>query len=225
LTNTKSQVGLEVIEVMTVKNRKIIFPFALLVLVSFLISACGQKEPTLDIDAQKTGFAQTADVQATMTAEAQPTATNTPEPTLTPTPTETPAGGTATQTPNATTTGTGGSAPIGGTDVGIWRSQDPPDNTKFSPGKAFTVIWTLENTGSSTWTTNYYIEFASGEQMGAEDKVFLPYNVPPATSAQIAVDFVAPGTPGEYQSTWNLVNANGNAFYSNFYIIIDVVSD
>lgn len=197
-----------------------------LVLASLVFSACGSKEPTLDIDAQKTGFAQTAEAQVSMTAAAQPTATLTPEPSLTPTPTETPAEDAATPTVTATSGTAVATVPVTtGNDVAQWRSQDPPDNTEFNPGDTFTVTWTLENTGTSTWTPNYYIKFTSGEQMDAEEQVNLPYNVPPGTNAQISVEFKAPTTPGEYQSTWSLINANDQAFYTNFYIIIDVVEN
>ena len=201
---------------MTEKKWKfILLPFALVMLL-VTMSACGAKEPTLDIDAQKTGFAQTAEAQAALTAQAQPTATKTPEATLTPTPTETPIS-TATAGPSPTT------APVSGNDVGQWRAQDPPDNTEFSPGEVFTVTWTIENTGTSTWTTGYYIESISGEPMDAGDKVYLPYNVPPGTSVQISVELKAPSAAGEYKSVWSLANANETVFYSNFYIVINVV--
>ncbi|MDF1519452.1 MAG: NBR1-Ig-like domain-containing protein [Brevefilum sp.] len=209
--------------------------FSLLIffaLSALILTACNSGEPEIDIDAQRTGFAQTADVQATMTAQAQPTATNTPEPSPTPsftdTPevTETPEGTetsevTTTETPQATATQQAAS----GTDSAAWIAQDPPDNTEFTPGEEFTITWSLENTGSSTWGTNYYIQFSSGEEMGATDeKVYLPYPVPPGTSVQISVDLVAPGSTGEKQSNWRLYNNSDNSFYE-FYIIIDVVED
>jgi hypothetical protein len=190
---------------------------------ALLFSACQTSEPTQDIDAQRTGFAQTADVQMTMTAEAQPTSTSTiePTPTLEPTATvestETPEDG---LTPTELTTATRPSS-SGGEDSGAWLSNDPPDNTVFAPGEEFTVTWTLENTGTSTWNNSYYIEFATDEQMDAEDKYFIPIDVPPNTSVQISADFIAPESEGTKQSTWNLVNDNDVAFYQ-FYVIIEV---
>lgn len=203
-----------------------------LVVFSIALSACGPSEPTLDVDAQRTSFAQTANVQATMTAEALPTSTPTQEPTPTSTPTpditptvsetdseETPAGD---GTPTATVAPT--NPPGGGSNVAMWRANDPPDNTNFSPGEEFTVTWTIENVGSATWSTQYYIQFSSGEPMGVEQdaKVTLPYPVAPNTSMQISVDFVAPEETGEKRSDWKLYDAAGNAFY-DFYIIIDVL--
>jgi len=201
------------------KPSKLIILMLGVILLSTVLSACGPAEPTIDIDAQKTGFAQTADVQATMTAEAQPTATETPEPTATFTPTPE-----ATQTPAVTATDSNGAATstIGtGTDSAQWRGQTPDDNTKYAPGDLFKVTWTLENTGSTTWTTNYYIEYFSGEQMDAEKKVQLPYPVAPGTNVQVSVDFKAPATEGVKRSDWRLVNANDVSFFE-FYIIIEV---
>jgi outer membrane biosynthesis protein TonB len=217
---------------MIMKTNRIFSLLIFFALSALILTACNTGEPEIDIDAQRTGFAQTADVQATMTAQAQPTATNTPEPSPTPsftdTPemTETPEGTetseeSTTDTPQATATQQASS----GTDSAAWIAQDPPDNTEFTPGEEFTITWSLENTGSSTWGTNYYIQFASGEEMGATDeKVYLPYPVPPGTSVQISVDLVATGSTGEKQSNWRLFNSSDNSFYE-FYIIIDVIED
>lgn len=194
---------------------------ASLVMVSIILTACGNREPEVDIEAQKTGFAQTAAVQASMTAEAQPTLTPTSEFTATPTVTVTPEGGTATATLTVTPTGPTATIATGGADAAAWRANDPPDNTAFKPGASFTVTWTIENTGTSTWSTGYYIKFLSGEQMGAEDEVFLPYAVPPGTNVQISVDFVAPSSEGTKRSDWVLKNASDNTFYS-FYIVVEV---
>jgi hypothetical protein len=210
---------------MTKKTKKIIILTLILTLTSVLFSACGPKQPTIDIEAQKTSFALTAEAQASMTQAAQPTSTPTLEPTMTPTATETQAVevATPTETVPAAGTPTATQSVITGNDAGQWIAQDPADNTEFAPGAVFTVTWTIENTGTSTWTTNYYIKFASDEQMDAEEKVYLPYPVPPGTNVQVSVEFKAPSSAGEYQSTWSLVNANDVAFYSNFYIIINVV--
>jgi len=153
-----------------------------------------------------------------------PTETPTPEMTATPTATatsEVPTEGiipTFTPTVSASNPTT---SPINGVDDAAWRANDPVDNTVFKTGESFTVTWTIENTGTSTWTTSYYISFLSGDQMGAEDEIYLPYSVPPGTNVQISVDFVAPDSTGTKQSDWVLKNSNGETFYS-FYIVVEV---
>jgi hypothetical protein len=207
---------------MKMRNYSILL--VIMMISSALLAACSEGKSTLDIDMQKTSFAQTADAQATLTAQAQPTATATTEPTIAPTPTDTlePDVTLSPTVSEETPASTATTAPVTGNDSGTWRAQDPADNTEFTPGEEFTVTWTIENTGSTTWTTDYYIEFASGEQMDAEDQIFLPYPVQPDTNVQISVVFTAPSATGEYQSDWNLVNANGVEF-SYFYVIINVV--
>lgn len=203
------------------RSRKYTALLFVVILLGIILSACGQREPEIDIDAQRTGFAQTADVQASLTSAARPTATETPVPTATsPAFTSTPE---ATNTPAFTPTESEEEVqpPTGGTELAAWLANDPPDNTKFAPGQAFTVTWTIENIGTSTWSTSYYIEFANGEQMGAVDKVSLPYPVPPNKNVQISVDFVAPSSTGVKRSNWKLVNANDVAFY-DFFIVIEV---
>ena len=189
------------------------------VLLGIILSACQPAEPEIDVDAQRTAFAQTAEVQGSQTAAAQPTPTETPVPSPTFTPTKT-----ATSTPilSPTPTEPADQPPGNGNDVAIWLANDPPDYTKFSKGEAFTVTWTIENIGTSTWSTSYYIEFVSGERMGADEKVFLPYPVPPERNFQLSVDFVAPESRGTKQSNWKLFNANDVAFY-DFFIIVEVV--
>jgi hypothetical protein len=221
VTKPSFSIGLKVGITMSVKTRKYTALLTIVILIGLVLSACGQQEPEIDIDAQKTGFAQTADVQASLTSAARPTATETPEPTATsPAFTSTPE---ATNTPANTPTESEEVVPppTGGTDLAAWLANDPPDNTKFAPGQAFTVTWTIENIGTSTWTTGYYIEFSNGEQMGAVEKVTLPYPIPPNKNVQISVDFVAPSSTGAKRSNWKLVNANDVAFY-DFYIIIEV---
>ncbi len=86
------------------------------------------------------------------------------------------------------------------------------DNTKFSPGEAFTKSWTLKNTGSCTWTTYYRIVFSSGNQMGGPDKQNLPAATKPGETVTINVDLTAPATAGSYKGTWKLRTDKGVDF-------------
>lgn len=203
---------------MKIINKKTTTLLILMILSSQIITSCNKDDQKVDVDAQKTGFAQTAEIQATMTAAALPTATETPEPspTFTHTPELTPTTDvTATATVSATT------PVVTGVDAAQWIGQVPEDNAVFKPGEKFTVTWTLENTGTSTWTMDYCIEFSSQDQMGAEKKYFLPYPVTPGTNVQISAEFTAPDSEGTKQSNWSLVNSGGIAFY-DFWVIIKV---
>jgi len=58
--------------------------------------------------------------------------------------------------------------------------------------------------------------------MTTDDKVFIPYPVPPNTNVQISVNFTATDETGEKRSNWKLFNDKETAFF-DFYFIVDVV--
>jgi len=41
-----------------------------------------------------------------------------------------------------------------------------PDGWLITPGLVFKKTWRLKNIGTCTWTRNYSLVFAGGEQMG-----------------------------------------------------------
>lgn len=87
-----------------------------------------------------------------------------------------------------------------------------PDNTLMEPGEAFTKIWRLENAGSCTWSTAYTAAFFYGDRMDAPATVPFRQAVPPGASVEIAVEMIAPLTPGTYQGNWKLSNSEGVLF-------------
>jgi len=86
------------------------------------------------------------------------------------------------------------------------------DDTVMEPGEAFTKIWRLENAGSCTWTLYYSAAFFYGDRMDAPSIVPFSQIVLPGSEVEIAVEMVAPLTPGTYQGNWKLSNADGNLF-------------
>ena len=87
-----------------------------------------------------------------------------------------------------------------------------PDDTRMTPGQAFTKTWRLVNTGTCAWSPDYTIALFSGEAMSAPAQVKLPNNVAPGGSVDISVDLAAPQTAGAYQGNWKLKNAAGAWF-------------
>jgi photosystem II stability/assembly factor-like uncharacterized protein/uncharacterized protein YgiM (DUF1202 family) len=86
------------------------------------------------------------------------------------------------------------------------------DGTVFAPGAAFTKTWRLKNVGACVWTTAYKLVYYSGEQMSAPTTVNLPAGAAYGQTVDIAVNMVAPSSPGEYRGYWILANANGQFF-------------
>jgi large repetitive protein len=90
-----------------------------------------------------------------------------------------------------------------------------PDGSVVAPGATFTKTWRIRNVGSCTWTTDYALIFAFGNQMGAPGAVNLPSGVAPVVpgaTADFSVNLVAPSTPGHYRSYWRFRNASGVQF-------------
>lgn len=173
-----------------------------------LVSAC-QSTPTEDSSVVLTGVVLTVQSDLTQTAVAKPTNTPTqiPEPTDTPEPTS---AVTLVSPTSAEPTNTS-SAPIG-EDNGTWLSSDPPDGTLIDGGTVFTVRLRLFNNGTTTWTTDYYIKFASGERMGAPEEIAMPYAVPPGSQVELEVTFTALQENGTFRSNWTINNANDIPF-------------
>ena len=87
-----------------------------------------------------------------------------------------------------------------------------PDGTVFAPNTAFTKTWRIKNVGTCTWTTNYQLVFASGNQMGGQSPINLTSTVGPNTSFNISLPLTAPSTAGSYRGYWQLKNASGTLF-------------
>ncbi len=104
-----------------------------------------------------------------------------------------------------------------------------PDGTELDPGESFTKTWSLQNSGSCTWTTDYTIYFFSGDQMdGISSQAISSAAVVSGDTVEISIDMIAPDTVGHYTGYWALKNASGEHFgigsYSDtFYVDIYVV--
>ncbi|MHB1036890.1 MAG: NBR1-Ig-like domain-containing protein [Pirellulales bacterium] len=96
------------------------------------------------------------------------------------------------------------------------------DNTQMSPDQHFTQKWTLQNTGTSTWTTG--ITGYTLNRVGIPDplnagKQLLQLNnsVPPGGQYTFSLDLVAPAAPGTYKETWQMYGADaGGGFGTPF---------
>ncbi len=96
-----------------------------------------------------------------------------------------------------------------------------PDGTVLKPGEDFKKTWRMKNTGVCTWTTEYAIAFAYGEQMrGSETK--LPKSVSPGAYVDITVKLRAPLFNYWYGSWWRLRNKLGDAFGDFVYVSVIV---
>ncbi len=188
--------------------------FTLGLILVFLVSGCnlpqsaGKATPTLGV----TQAYQTIEAQLTREAAVSDTPTASPEPTQLPTTTSPVPTASSTHTPNPTSTSSGAISSCNIAAAGNPIDVTIPDDTPMSPGQTFTKIWRLVNAGTCTWTTAYSVALFSGDAMGALTSVPLPKAVAPNESVDIAIDMVAPTTPGTYQGNWKLRNAANEWF-------------
>jgi hypothetical protein len=195
------------------KKRKLYFGMVLIIAI-LALSACGSAATTVpaptstpvDISAIFTEAAQT--VVAQLTAQA---------PTLTPTPlfTDTPTLPAATEvTPSPTVQQCEGLTFV--EDVTI------PDNTQMAVNQNFTKTWRVQNTGSCTWITTFYLGFAYGEQMAGQARVPLKSAVAAGQTADLSVSLTVPNKTGKLTGVWSLFDDKGNTIGKNLTVVIDV---
>ncbi|MBI4673174.1 MAG: hypothetical protein HY741_16085 [Chloroflexi bacterium] len=96
-----------------------------------------------------------------------------------------------------------------------------PDNTQLAPGSTFVKTWTLQNDGTCAWDAATVAVFVGGSQMagGSPSPVGA---VQPGQNFNLSVNFVAPGTPGTYRSSWKIQSGDGTQFGETFYVKIVV---
>ena len=194
-------------------------PFAVTILLAgiMLLAGCRQAAsgtPTVNPEEILTQAAGTAMIQLTEVAALTPSpapATDTPQPTNTPPPTQPPA---PTEPPAPTNTTAPPSAPVtqGDDNASFVEDVTIPDGTGATPGVKFEKVWRIKNTGVTTWTTSYSLDYIDGERMGAPDRIPMPKEVRPGETVDIAVTLTAPDKPGSYQTFFRLRNANGQYF-------------
>lgn len=139
--------------------------------------------------------------QASISINISSAATPIPAPTLAPTPPPTP-------TPNVCVL-----------SMQFIRDVTIPDNTVVAPGGTFVKTWTLQNNGTCAWDPATVAVFVSGARMAGASPTPVGA-VQPGQQVNLSINFVAPGTPGTYRSTWKLQSGSGIQFGQVFYVQI-----
>jgi hypothetical protein len=96
-----------------------------------------------------------------------------------------------------------------------------PDGSTLAAGKPFTKTWRIRNTGTSTWSDGYALEYVGGDRMGGPERLPLP-ELKPGSTGEVSVDLIAPTEPGRHRTTWKGRNARGRFFafelYADFFV-------
>jgi len=192
--------------------------------IALLVPACGPSEPQEAVIS--TAVAQTVQAGESLTEVASleaavPTSTQIPEIASTE----------VTVTPASTPTGS--SVAVAPADPNCVKAslvtESPPDKVILRPGEYFWKTWTLQNTGTCTWTTEYKFVFWSGEIMGGLVSYALPDDVAPNEQKDITIYLQAPATTGTFTGYWRLQTPWESDFgvgqYSEDIYVQVVVSD
>lgn len=197
-------------------------------LVSLFLTACGGKQtPTLNAELIYTSAAQTVQAALTQQATPQPPTSTQPPPA-----TNTPAAPTAVildtsltptqslpQPPTAT-------LPVArAADQAEWISNTPPDDALVYTNAKFDVVWTVKNTGQTTWKTTYKYAVYAGDIIVEKRSFNFRTEVKPGETGTFIIDAVAPSKPGTYTTWWKLINDQGQNFGDMSLRIIVVKSD
>lgn len=94
-----------------------------------------------------------------------------------------------------------------------------PDNTVLSPNAPFVKVWQIQNTGTCAWDSATVAVFTAGARMAGASPTPVGA-VPPGGSVNVSINFVSPGSPGTYRSSWRMQASNGVVFGEAFYVQI-----
>ncbi len=118
-------------------------------------------------------------------------------------------------------------------DNSLVMSVSPPSNTLVMPRSMFTVTWTVQNTGTTTWTptqNGYTMNLVGKDSMGAIPVYTNTYSkhyepnaiidsgksIAPGQQATFRMTFIAPETPGAVTDIFQLNNASSVFFGPQF---------
>lgn len=102
-----------------------------------------------------------------------------------------------------------------------WEREFVPFNKEeadkpLPPGKSFWISLEIKNSGPCLWTHQYRVQFNSGTRLHSGPDTFpfmqTGFSVKPGETFQLSLQLKAPTTPGTYESTYSLINADGKAF-------------
>ncbi|MBN2043536.1 MAG: hypothetical protein JW757_00845 [Anaerolineales bacterium] len=205
--------------------------FLIVMVFLFLLSGCNYPTPAENSDVEETSAAQTTEADDAVTAtddDLKPTEGLEEDVTPEPSPTEEPGAEEATRTPES-----GDGEQIGEGDFAEFIADVTiPDYSEVLVGEEITKTWRIKNAGTTTWTTDYVLEFEKGEKLGASTQIPLEKEVAPGETIDISIDFKVPTATGEYTSYWILKNednqrvgAGDEGEYLSLYMIILAVKE
>jgi hypothetical protein len=99
---------------------------------------------------------------------------------------------------------------VPGSDAATFVSETIPDNTQEAAGAGYTQVWTIKNSGTTTWGSSYTLQYVSGNA-GCNHAAAATLSVPiaPNTSVNWSLNCTAPSAAGTYREDWKMVGPSG----------------
>lgn len=97
------------------------------------------------------------------------------------------------------------------------------DGTSVTYGSSIDKQWTVENSGTCHWNSDYRLRHIGGALLDAPEEIAL-YPARAGTQATIQVSFTTPFTDGAYESAWQAFDPDGLPFGDPIYMRINAVA-
>jgi len=98
-----------------------------------------------------------------------------------------------------------------------------PDGSQIPAGQSFDKVWSMTNNGTCPWVPGYTVRFIGGDPMHDEAEQFPPM-IQPGVTIPLTVSMIAPSVPGNYQSSWQFHNLEGEPFGAEISVVIEVTA-
>ena len=98
-----------------------------------------------------------------------------------------------------------------------------PDGTLFRPGDAIDKRWKVRNSGACAWGPEFRLVLVDGDPMGAPSELAL-YPALSGTDGIVRAQMIAPQQAGDYVSTWQARDPQGNLFGNKMWVRVSVVA-
>ena len=104
-------------------------------------------------------------------------------------------------------------------------SQNPADDTVFTPNFSFQASWTVQNTGQAVWeSANFNVRFLGSNGVPihlGSDLYNLASNVDLGQTYTVTVPMIAPAEPGKYSELWGIFGGD-NISVCQFWLTMEV---
>jgi hypothetical protein len=185
--------------------KKNLVMYSLFLAFSLILSACTNATPTQDPAQAATQFAVQIQAAIEATQKAQPTSTPEFIPTITPLP--------------------GVPTSVDCNPPPLNLGENYPDGISVYINTAFNKSWTLQNTGTCTWNSNYKIKFVpgSGDIMSGPAFKLFGASVPPGGSITLTLPLKTPGKVGTTTGIWGLYD-DKDVYFGRVWVTINSVT-